>query len=315
MLRFVSRRLVAMIPVLAIASIAVFSIVRLSPGDPALAVAGTDTTPQRLTFVRHQLGLDHPFVQQYFHWVSHAVVGDFGTSVATSSSVSSLLGDRIPATAQLAVLTMVVSVALGVAMGVVAAARPRSLAAKFVSLFSSVALAVPAFFLAVLFVLVFGVALGWFPTSAEYVPFWQHPWDAFYGVIGPIVTLTPFISGIIARFVRASMTDVLGREYVRAARARGAGELTVLFRHAFRNAALPTLTVVGVQLGTFLGGAVVIESIFSYPGLGRLTYGAVLARDFPLIQGAVLFVIVAFMLVTLAVDVLYAALNPRIRLS
>ncbi|MGI9604497.1 MAG: ABC transporter permease, partial [Acidimicrobiales bacterium] len=224
-----------------------------------------------------------------------------------------LIVDRMPNTIQLTIATMAIGLVLGIPFGLIAASRQGSWIDKTVAGYSSFSLAVPTFVIGIVFILVFGVTLGWLPTASAYIPFWEDPGGAITNTIGPAFTLGFFVSGVIARFVRASMVEVLGLDYIRTGRAKGVGEAKLVYKHAFRAASLPTLTVVGIQFGTFLGGSLVTESVFNYPGIGRLILSAILARDFVVVQGSVLVVVVVFALVNLTTDVLYSFLNPRIR--
>jgi peptide/nickel transport system permease protein len=210
-------------------------------------------------------------------------------------------------------MAFVVSMVVGVILGVIAAARPDSLAARFVRVYNSLTLALPSFWLGLLLILLFGVWLKVLPPASGFIPIWLDPLGALKASALPIITLASYTSGIVARFVRAAMTDVLGADYVRTARAKGVAEQRVVWRHALRNALLPTITVLGLQFGAFIGGAVVTEGVFNYPGLGTLVLASVTSRDYTVLQGAILMIVAAFTLVNLAVDVLYAFLDPRIQ--
>ena len=313
MLRYVAVRLLQLIPVVLLASVGIFLIIHLVPGDPVVTVTGLDASPEQMARVRTELGLDRPLPVQYVDWLGRVVTGDLGTSIVSQSPTSALIVDRMPATIQLTLATMAIALSAGIPLGLLAATRAGSWLDKSVSGYAAISLAVPTFWVGILFILLFGVTLEWLPTASAYVAVWDDPLGALESTIGPAFTLGLFVSGIIARFVRASMVEILGLDYIRTARAKGVGEARLVWVHAFRAASLPTLTVVGIQFGTFMGGALVTESVFNYPGIGRLILSSILQRDFVVVQGAVLAVVVIFALVNLVTDVLYGFLNPRIR--
>ena len=313
MLRYLGFRVLQLIPIMILASIGVFLMIHLVPGDPVLTVTGLEASAEQMARVRTELGFDRPLPVQYFDWVGRVLSGDLGNSLVSQKPTSELIVDRMPATIQLTIATMFIGLALGIPFGLLSASRKGSWIDKMVAGYSSFSLAVPTFVIGIVFILVFGVELEWLPTASAYIPFWDDPGGALKATIGPAFTLGFYVSGVIARFVRASMIEVLGLDYIRTARAKGVGEAKLVYKHAFRAASLPTLTVVGIQFGTFLGGSLVTESVFNYPGVGRLILSAILSRDFVVVQGAVLVVVVIFTLVNLVTDVLYSFLNPRIR--
>jgi len=276
-------RIAQLVPAIFLASIAIWALIYLLPGDPAIAILGPNATPEQYAAVRQQLGLDQPIPIQYVAWLGRVLHGDFGISYQTGLPVLELIGSRAIATVQLGVMAFLVSMVVGVGLGVVAAARPTSFAARLIGTYNSLTLAMPSFWLGLLLILLFGV------------------------------TLASYTSGIIARFVRSAMLDVLGADYVRTARAKGVEERRVVWRHALRNALLPTVTVLGLQFGAFIGGAVVTEGVFNYPGLGTLVLSSVVSRDYTVLQGVILMIVASFTLVNLAVDLLYAFLDPRIQ--
>ena len=313
MLRYVAVRLLQLIPVVLLASVGIFLIIHLVPGDPVVTVTGLDASPEQMARVRTELGLDRPLPVQYVDWLGRVVTGDLGTSIVSQSPTSALIVDRMPATIQLTLATMAIALTAGIPLGLLAATRAGSWLDKTVSGYAAISLAVPTFWVGILFILLFGVTLEWLPTASAFVAVTDNPLRALEATIGPAFTLGFFVSGIIARFVRASMVEVLGLDYIRTGRAKGVSEARLVWVHAFRAASLPTLTVVGIQFGTFMGGALVTESVFNYPGIGRLILSSILQRDFVVVQGAVLSVVVIFALVNLVTDVLYGFLNPRIR--
>lgn len=313
MFRYLGFRILQMVPILIFASIGIFLMIHLVPGDPVLAVTGLEASAEQMERVRQELGFDRPLVVQYFDWVGRVLSGDLGNSLVSQKPTTELIADRMPATVHLTIATMVIGLLIGIPFGLWSASRKDSWIDKTVAGYSSFSLAVPTFVVGIVFILVFGVTLEWLPTASDYIPFWSDPVASFKATIGPAFTLGFFVSGVIARFVRASMIEVLGLDYIRTGRAKGVAEAKLVYKHAFRAASLPTLTVVGIQFGTFLGGSLVTESVFNYPGVGRLILSAILSRDFVVVQGAVLVVVIIFSLVNLATDVLYSFLNPRIR--
>lgn len=315
MRQYLLLRIAQLVPALFLASIAIWALIYLLPGDPAIAILGPNATPEQLQALREALGLDQPMPIQYLGWLGRVLHGDFGISYQTGLPVLELIGPRVIATVQLGTMAFVVSMVVGVTLGVLAAARPRSWAARLVGAYNSLTLAVPSFWLGLLLILLFGVWLKVLPPASGFIPIWLDPLGTLRVSILPIATLASYTSGIVARFVRAAMLDVLGADYVRTARAKGVAEQRVVWRHALRNALLPTVTVLGLQFGAFIGGAVVTEGVFNYPGLGSLVLASVVTRDYTVLQGAILLIVAAFTLVNLAVDLLYAMLDPRVQYS
>jgi peptide/nickel transport system permease protein len=311
---FVLRRVGASLLVLLLASMLVFAGVRALPGDPALALAGESRDPAGLAFVRHKYGLDKPLPVQYVTWLGHVVQGDFGQASRSGLDVAGTIVDRIPITLELAVLSILVALVLGIPAGVLAAVR-RGSAADYAS--SSVALfglSIPHFWLGLLFILLFAVRLKWLPASG-YVPFFEDPVENLRRMIMPAVVLGTGVSAIVMRQMRSSMLESLGADYVRTARAKGLPERQVVVGHAMRNSMLTVVTVIGLQLGALISGAVITEQIFVIPGFGRLTIEAVNQRDYALIQGVVFVAAAGYVIINLLVDFLYSFLNPRIRVA
>ena len=260
------------------------------------------------------MGLDRPLPVQYALWLGRVVRGDLGVSYLNGLPVTTMLAQRIPVTLQLTLASLVVALAIAAPLGIVSAVRPRSWIARAVTGYNALAMAVPTFWLGILLVLCFGLWLRWLPPSG-YVPFWQEPARAVRFLILPAFTLGAYVSAVLARFTRAALLETLYQDYVRTARAKGLGERPVVGIHALRNALLPVVTVVGLQFGAFMGGAVITEAIFDYPGLGRMLLQAILTRDYTVVQGTILFVVVAFVVINLLTDLAYALLDPRIRYS
>lgn len=315
MITYIVRRILQAIPTLLVASVLIWLLVYALPGDPAIAVAGDNATPEAVEYERRRMGLDQPLLTQYLTWITNAVQGDFGHSYITREAVSAAIGRRLMPTVQLGVVSFTFALLLSMPIAFFGALRPRSFLGRLTSAQSILSLSVPTFWVGILLILVFGVTWGVLPAVSDYVPFWQDPGGALVNLILPGLTLGIFISGILGRFLRQSLSETLQRDYVRTARAKGLVEGFVIGRHALRNALLPFVTVLGLQLGTFIGGTVVTESVFNYPGLGRMLLQGIEQRDYALIQGATLLIIVGVTLVNLIVDVVYAYLDPRISYS
>jgi peptide/nickel transport system permease protein len=311
---FVLRRVGASLLVLLLASMLVFAGVRALPGDPALALAGESRDPAGLAFVRHKYGLDKPLPVQYVTWLGHVVHGDFGQASRSGLDVASTIVDRIPITLELAVLSILVALVLGIPAGVIAAVRRGSAADYAGTTVALVGLSVPHFWLGLLFILLFAVKLGWLPASG-YVSFFQDPLGNLERMVMPAIVLGTGFSAVVMRQMRSAMLESLSTDYVRTARAKGLSEWQVVAGHALRNSLLTVVTLVGLQLGALISGAVITEQIFVIPGFGRLTLEAVQQRDYALIEGVVLVAAAAYVLVNLLVDLLYSYLNPRIRVA
>ncbi len=312
---YVANRLVQFAVVLAIASVAVWGLIYAIPGDPAVALVGGDASEAELQAVRARLGLDQPLLLQYGTWLMNVLQGDLGTSYYSADTVGSLLVRRIPATVQLAAFSTVITLILAVPLAIVSARAPRSVFGRFAQGYMTLGLAVPSFWMGIILILVFSVYLSWLPSVSSFVPFFEDPIGAFRATILPALAVSFYTSSVTARFLSTSLEEAYRRDFVRTARAKGVPESQVFRRHALRNAALPTVTIVGLQLGAFLGGTIVVETVFNYPGLGRLLYTAIGQRDYAVIQGGVLFVVLVFLLLSLVVDLVYARLDPRIRLQ
>ena len=312
MIGFILRRLMQLLPVLLIASTGIWAMIYAVPGSPVAAMVGENATPEQVQEVTVRLGLDRPVHVQYLAWLGNALRGDLGLSIQNRESVGSLIAQRIPATIQLGLAATLVGLLLGVPVAVVSALKPGSWFDRLLSGWSALALGVPTFWLGILLILLFAVQLRWLPAASTYVSVFESPWQALRNIFLPALTLGVYVSGIFARFLRASLLGELKADYVRTARSKGLPERDVVGRHVMRNALLPFVTIVGLMMATFIGGTVVTESVFTYPGLGRLLIQAISTRDYPLIQGCILFILVVFVLINLLVDVLYAYIDPRI---
>jgi peptide/nickel transport system permease protein len=312
MLGYIARRLVATIPVMAIVAVLVFSMLRLTPGDPAAIIAGAAATTQDIVDIRARLGLDRSIVAQFFIWIGHAFTGDFGESFFFKKQVSSLIADRIGPTLALATTTILLSVVIAVPLGVIAAWKQGTWIDRLVMGFSVLGFSVPVFVVGYVLIYIFAVELSWLPVQG-YQPISEGFWGFLQRLILPSVTLSVIYIALIARITRTSVLEVLGEDYIRTARAKGLPDRVVLMKHALRNAAVPIVTIIGIGVALLIGGVVVTESVFSIPGLGRLTVDAVLARDYPTVQAVILLFSAVYVLLNLAVDVAYTFLDPRIR--
>lgn len=312
MLGFILRRILATIPVVLVVAIFVFLMLRMTPADPAAIIAGDNANAEQVAAIRKQLGLDQPIYTQFFIWSGKLLQGDFGESFFFKKTVASLIADRVQATLSLAFFTIVLAVMIAVPIGVLAAAKQGSWIDRIVMGFSVMGFSVPVFVIGYLLIYVFAIQLNWLPVQG-YTRIELGVWEWGKRLILPAVTLSVVYVALIARMTRTSMLEVLSEDYVRTARAKGQIERKVLFRHALRNAAVPIVTVIGLGIALLIGGVVVTESVYTIPGLGRLTVDAVLARDYPVIQAVILLFSLIYVMVNLAVDIIYTVLDPRIR--
>jgi peptide/nickel transport system permease protein len=312
MFAYIVRRVLATIPVMAIVALFVFSLLYIAPGDPAAVIAGDQATPEDVERIRQSLGLDRPFLVRFTEWVVRILSGDLGVSIFTNLPVSLMIQQRLEPTLSLMVVTLILAVSIAVPMGVIAAARVGTFVDKFVMAFAVLGFSVPVFVVGYLLAYIFALELEWLPVQG-YTPFANGflPW--IENLILPAIALGSVYIALIARITRASMLEVLQQDYIRTARAKGAGQRSILFLHALKNAAVPIVTVIGIGIALLIGGAVVTESVFAIPGLGRLTVDAILRRDYPVIQGVVLLFSFTYVLVNLLIDILYTLFDPRIR--
>ncbi len=312
---YLFRRAMLMVPVVLAVTVLTFTLIQLLPGGPVVAYLGQEGfDPGVARLKEKQLGLDRPIPVQYFNWVGNVVRGDFGTSLRTNESVLSALGNRVSPTLQLCVTSLFISLLVGIPAGIVAALRRGRRADLVLSTFASLGLAMPSFWLAILAILLFSVHWGVLPTSG-YVSLFSDPWAAARHLVLPAFALGLSGAAILMRQTRSSMLEVLGEDFVRTARAKGLAPRSVILSHALRASLLPVVTVLGLQVGRLLGGAVIIEQIFAIPGLGRLAVSSIFGRDFLVVQGFVLLTTLAVLTVNILTDVAYAYLDPRIRLS
>jgi peptide/nickel transport system permease protein len=312
MLREVVRRLMAAIPVMGVVAIAVFGLLHVTPGDPAVIIAGDYATSDDIARIRAKLGLDRPFLTQVGLWLGQVARGDLGTSIFSGLAVTTLIGQRAEATIALTVFALLISVGIGVPLGVLAAWKQGSWIDRLVMVFAVSGFSMPVFWLGFVLVYVFAISFGWLPVQG-YVSFRTGFWPFLRHLILPALTLSVVYLALIARMTRASMIGVLSEDYVRTAFAKGLAPRRVLVRHALKNASLPVVTIIGIGFALLIGGAVVTESVFAIPGLGRLTVDAIVRRDYPIIQGVVLLISGVYVLINLVIDILYVVLDPRIR--
>lgn len=306
MLRYVIVRLVGAIPVLLGITVAVFFMIRLVPGDPIDIMYSNQAkpTPEQRAKIEHQMGLDLPIYKQYIRFVGHALQGDLGTSYRTKQPVTDHITARLPNTAKLTVASLAVALAIGLTAGVLSATFRNSWLDRISMLIAVAGVSIPGFWLGLMLILLFSVRLGWFPVAGAQG--WKY-------LVLPAFTLGLVLSAVLARITRAGMIEALEQDYVRTARAKGLHEFHVVYRHALRNALIPIITIIGLLVGSLLSGAVIIEAVFGYPGLGLLAVQSLTTRDFPMIQGIVLFVAVIYVVVNLVVDILYGFIDPRIK--
>lgn len=312
MLAYVIRRFIATVVVMAVVAFAVFLLLYLTPGDPAAILAGDAATSEDIRRIREKLGLDEPFLVRFGGWVWALLHGDLGTSIFTNLPVTHLISQRIEPTLALTTCTLIVAILVAVPLGVIAAARAGSWIDRAVMAFSVLGFSVPVFVLAYILILVFSIELDWLPVQG-YRSIQEGLWPWLRHLILPSIALGTVYIALIARITRASMLDVLTQDYIRTAQAKGIAPSGVLVGHALKNAAVPIMTIIGIGIALLIGGAIVTETVFAIPGIGRLTVDAILRRDYPIIQGVILIFSAAYVLINLAVDLSYMLFDPRIR--
>ncbi|GLI07973.1 glutathione ABC transporter permease GsiC [Paenibacillus tyrfis] len=303
MKQYIFKRLISGVIVLFGLSIFTFMLIHFIPGDPVRIMLGQRATVEQIEALREELGLNKPLVTQYLSYASGVVKGDLGTSLKTGRPVSTEIAERFPATAKMAVASLGVAVVVGIGMGVLAARWKDTFIDNFIMTLSTFGMALPGFWLGLLVILVFSVHLGWFPIAGG---------TGFMDIVLPAFTLGTLMATSLSRLTRAGMVEVLSNDYIRTARAKGMSEQLVLMRHAFRNVMIPIVAVIGLEFAGLLGGAVIVEQVFNWPGIGTLAIQAISSRDFPMIQGTTLFIGAIYVLVVIVIDVLYAILDPRI---
>jgi peptide/nickel transport system permease protein len=312
MIGYLLRRVLAAVPVMGVVALFVFLLLRLTPGDPAAILAGDNATPEQLERIRTSLGLNQPIYVQFIDWINQLLHGDLGVSLISHVPVLKMIGQRVEPTLSVAIATIILSIIVAVPLGVLAAWKHGTWIDRFVMGLSVLGFSVPVFVIGYVLIEVFAIDHRWVPVqgfkslSAGFGPFFER-------IILPTCTLSFIYIALIARMTRAAMLDVLGEDFVRTARAKGVNEVAVLLRHALRNAAVPVITVIGTGFALLISGVVVTESVFNLPGIGRLTVDAVLARDYPVIQGMILLTSFIYVAVNLVIDLAYSLLDPRIR--
>ncbi|WP_312113240.1 ABC transporter permease [Brevibacillus reuszeri] len=303
MKQYILKRIVSGIIVLFGLSVFTFLLIHFIPGDPVRIMLGQRATVEQIEMLREELGLNKPLVVQYLNYASGVIKGDLGTSLKTGRPVSTEIAERFPATAKMAVASLGVAVVVGVGLGVLAARFKDTFLDGLIMTFSTFGMALPGFWLGLLMILVFSVYLGWFPIAGG---------TGFMDIVMPAFTLGTLMATALCRLTRAGMVEVLSNDYIRTARAKGMGERIVMLRHAFRNVMIPIVAVIGLEFAGLLGGAVIVEQVFNWPGIGTLAIQAISSRDFPMIQGTTLFIGAIYVFVVILIDVLYAILDPRI---
>ena len=314
MLIFILRRLLQAIPVVFLASVGVFLMLHLLPGDPALMISGGDASPQVIEAVREDLGLNKPLPDQYVIWIEHVLRGDLGKSILSKIPVSTLIAQRAPATLELAFAAEVLTILIGIPLGVLAAVKQRSKADWGITSFISLGLAVPNFWLGILLIILFAVMLGWMPPGGR-GDFSRDPLMALKFIALPAITLALPAAMNLSRLTKASVLEVLYEDYVRTAWAKGLSGKKVVAGHVLRNSLIPVITAIGLEFGRLLGGAIVVESVFAWPGLGTLMLQSISNRDYVIVQAGLLLLVMVFIVVNLLTDITYGFLDPRIRLS
>ncbi|MEG7336790.1 glutathione ABC transporter permease GsiC [Bacillus subtilis] len=304
MIKYSIKRLLLMIPLLFIITVIVFMFVHMIPGDPARLIAGSDATIDEIKLVREKYGLDQPLYQQYISYMSNLFQGDLGTSIQAGRPVAEMLSERFMPTFWLTVVSMFWSLLFGIPIGLISAVKRNKWQDHITMVFAVSAISIPSFWLGLMLMQLFSVQLGWLPTGG--IDSWKH-------YILPSITLGAGVAAIIARFTRSAVMDVLKNDYIRTSRAKGLHEYTVLMKHAFRNAMIPVVTMTGLQFGFMLSGSIITETLFSWPGLGRLLINSIVSRDYPVIQAELLLFSFEFLLINLIVDLLYGWLNPKVR--
>ena len=310
--RYVLRRILQIIPVIVVASVLVFLLIHIIPGDPVVALVGPDAPIEAIEAMRAKIGLDKPLYVQYAIWMGRILQGDFGVSYRSGLPVSELIWLKAIATAQLVTAAFFIAVVISFPLGILGALKPRSWLDRFVMSYSSINVAFPNYFLGILLVLFFAIRLDWLPSSG-YAPIYKDVGESLRFLILPAVTMAASLSAVQIRFIRSALMEVLSEDYIRTARAKGLQERNVVWSHAFKNAFISIVTILGLQVGSLLTGSVLTETLFGWPGMGRLLINSIMQRDYTLVQANILFLLIIFAFVNLLVDVSYAWLDPRVR--
>ena len=312
MAAYLLKRTLILFLTLLLVSIAIFAVLMVIPGDPAQIILGIHATPESLRNLRHQMGLDRPVIIQYLHYMKNLVLGDLGQSITYDVSITSLIISRLQVTIPLAILSLIFAVSISIPMGIYSSLHRNRPGDYGVMVFSQVGLAVPAFWAGILLILLFAVTLHWLPAGGFHA--WQtDPIKALRSLLLPAFSLGFVRAAVLTRMTRSSMLEVLGEDYIRTARSKGLSKRVVVYKHAFRNAIIPVVTIVGLQAGDLLAGAIIIENVFHLPGVGRLVFEAIGQRDLPVIQGVILLIAVIIVVINFVIDIAYRYLDPRIR--
>jgi len=312
MLAYIARRLLAAVPVIVMVVVIIFAMLRLTPGDPAAVLAGDDATTEQIAQIRQTMGLDQPMLTQFGLWANQLVRGDLGQSLLSRKPVLDLIGERVGPTVALTLSVLIVTLLVAIPIGIIAARHRGKLLDRVVMMLSVFGFSVPVFVVSYLLIYLLALKLGWFPVQG-YRPLSNGFWPFAQRLALPTLALSGIYIALVARMTRSSIIEVLNEDYIRTARAKGATESAILLRHALKNAAVPIVTVIGIGVASLITGVVVTESVFNLPGLGRLVVEAILARDYPIIQGLILLFSLAYIVINLVVDVLYTVFDPRIR--
>lgn len=314
MFAFFGKRILILIATLLLVSGMIFLVLKVIPGDPAQIILGVQATPENLKELRHKLGLDQPLTVQYWNWLNALVRGDFGRSITYDVPISALIASRLTVTIPLAILSIFFAVVLSIPLGIYAATHRNQPGDYGVMIFSQIGLAIPAFWAGILLILFFAVHLQWF-SAGGFKSWTETPLGALKSLLLPALSLGLIRAAVLARLTRSCMLEALGEDYIRTARSKGLAEKIVVYKHALRNALIPVVTIIGLQMGELLAGAIVIENVFNLPGLGRLVFLAIGQRDLPVVQGVSLLIAFFIVMVNFGVDVLYGVVDPRIRLG
>ncbi len=312
MMTFFIKRILVLIATLLLVSIAIFAVLMVIPGDPAQIILGIHATPETLQALRQKLGLDQPMTAQYFRYMSNLVTGDLGQSIAYDVPIFSLILSRLQVTVPLTLLSMIFAILISIPVGIYSSLHRNQAGDYGIMVFSQLGLAVPAFWAGILLILLFAVTLHWFPAGG-FPPWGENPLKAIVSLLLPALSLGFVRAAVLTRMTRSSMLEILGEDYIRTARSKGLSERMVIYKHAFRNAIIPVITIIGLQTGDLLAGAIIIENVFHLPGVGRLVFQAIGQRDLPVVQGVVLFIAFVIVIINFMTDLAYAYLDPRIR--
>ena len=309
---FILNRVAQTIPILFLGTVAAFLVLRLIPGDPALVIAGEEATAEDLYAIREQLGLHDSWPEQYIRWLGDLLSGDFGYSFHSGLSMTRLFSINVPPTLELGIVAYAFAILLGIPLGILGGVRPRTVWDWLLSGYTMVAVGVPSFVSGIVLLWIFAAELGWFPSHGR-ISFLDDPVDSLYHLALPVIALALPISAVLARYTRTTITDVIGQDYVRTARSKGLGESTVIMRHALRNSLIPVITIMALQIGEVLTGVVIIEAVFTRPGLGRILVEAIQRLDYLVVQTMLVVLVVIFVTVNLVADIVYGFVDPRVR--